>query len=626
MDFFASQDQAHRQTRRLIGLFLLAVGCIVAALNFLAGTLYVVSGHIHAASFGAALFAVPPNVYWLTTLAVLALILGGTFYRMASLSGGGAAVAEMVGAREIHLASASASEQRLIHVVEEMAIASGTRIPRVFVMDGQRGINAFAAGYSPNEAAIAVTQGALEQLDRDELQGVIAHEFSHILNGDMRLSIQLIGVVAGLVLIGDVGSFFMQFGRGDSDLDVRRRGDARLVILGLCIWLIGSVGVFFGALIKAAISRQREYLADASAVQFTRNPQGIGGALIKIGDAGSNVVHLHARELSHMYFGQVDTDFFATHPPLEDRITRILGSARAELLKRSLKNSTAVVDAQMPESPAFASVAPQGAMPASMLASVGNCSAANVQRAQQLIDTLPAEVRRAASTQAGARAVLYALLLDGDEVRQRQLSIIAAGDHPTMADATERLAELIKPLGVATRMPIFSLAMASLRDLASSQRAELLHQIEALVNADGKVSLEEFVLLSLCKSQLNASPARNKRATGTLQVSSAAASTILALLVRVAQASGDVYAKAMERLHLAPTDSDTAQLSFHAVDAALVQLNLLEPLGKRDFIDACLHVVTADNKVTVAEGELMRAICAALEVPLPVLIEEAQIG
>src|SRR3990167_10736381 len=241
-----------------------------------------------------------------------------------------------------------------------MAIASGITVPEVFVMDEEKGINAFAAGYSPNEAAVTVTRGALEHLSRDELQGVIGHEFSHILNGDMRLNVRLLGVIAGIVLLGSVGRFLMDMGRGGSDGD-RRRGDFRIILMGLALWLIGWIGVFFGRVIKAAVSREREYLADAASVQFTRNPEGIGGALYKIGQTSGMISNRYAEELSHMYFGasvgKAFSSLFDTHPPIEDRIKRVLGDRGLLFIRSQAKKIGTIADATgdgMPEGAALA--------------------------------------------------------------------------------------------------------------------------------------------------------------------------------------------------------------------------------------------------------------------------------
>ena len=286
MNFFEQQDAARRQTTRLVVLFLLAVAAIVIAVNIVAALAFIgVSADVMA---GGVRIKAPASFYAMVTLATLALIAGGSLVQIASLAGGGAALARMMGARAVSRASSEPAERRLLNVVEEMAIASGTAVPQVFVMDDQPTMNAFAAGFSPSQAAVVVTRGTLEMLNRDELQGVIGHEFSHILNGDMRLNLRLMGVLGGILLLTTLGRILA---RSSSRRDSR---GSSFVLLGFGLIAIGYIGVFFGRLIQASVSRQREFLADASAVQFTRNRDGIGGALAKIGRAGSRVDHPQA--------------------------------------------------------------------------------------------------------------------------------------------------------------------------------------------------------------------------------------------------------------------------------------------------------------------------------------------
>ena len=341
MNFFEQQELARRNSRRLIVLFVLAIVAIVIAVNVAATLLYQFFVLPTAArGIGAQL---PHGFYFTNTIVVVGLILGGTWLEMSRLRAGGSAVAQRVGARAVDPSTRDALDRRLLNVVEEMAIASGVPVPRVFVMDNEATINAFAAGHSIDDAVVTVTRGTLTRLNRDELQGVVAHEFSHILNGDMKLNLRLIGVLYGLLIVALAGRFLLEIGgrsRGGSD---RSSGGAIMVLFaaGLLLWLLGYIGVFFGRLIKAGVSRQREYLADASAVQFTRNPDGIGGALRKIAGLslesglGSRIDHPQAESLSHLFLGAARPNFarglFATHPPMEERLRRIYGRAMEAL-------------------------------------------------------------------------------------------------------------------------------------------------------------------------------------------------------------------------------------------------------------------------------------------------------
>src|SRR5438552_8445711 len=251
MDFFEQQHRARRRTWLMLLLFVLAVAAIVAAFDLVCAIVYIWLFDVQILYSSSLLQQVPRSVYAWSTIGTLLVIGWGTASRLYQLSGGGVAVADLIGAR--HVKRDEPAERRLLNVVEEMALASGITVPLVFVMDDQRTINAFAAGYSPNEATIIVTRGALEQLNRDELQGVVAHEFSHILNGDMRLNITLVGVIAGIVLFGSLGAAMMTGGsRSERDGGTIGAGfDPRAFFIGLVLWIIGSIGVFAGRLIKA---------------------------------------------------------------------------------------------------------------------------------------------------------------------------------------------------------------------------------------------------------------------------------------------------------------------------------------------------------------------------------------
>src|SRR5512145_3124237 len=335
MDFFEHQEVARRSTRRLVVLFALAVVCVVVAVNLMGAALYF--AFLLPADRAWSIAALPNGFFLTNTLVVLGLIGGGTAVEMNALASGGDAVARMVGARPVDPSTRDLLDRRLLNVVEEMAIASGVPVPRVFVMDDESSINAFAAGHSINDAVVAVTRGTLTRLSRDELQGVIAHEFSHVLNGDMRLNMRLIGVLFGLTMVAMAGRFLLEIAGRSRGGSGRGSGSALAVLFlaGVSLWVLGYIGVFFGRLIKAAVARQREFLADASAVQFTRNPDGIGGALRKIGGLGladglgTRIDHPRAEALSHLFLGAARPAFvkgvFASHPPIAERVRRIYG-------------------------------------------------------------------------------------------------------------------------------------------------------------------------------------------------------------------------------------------------------------------------------------------------------------
>lgn len=319
MDFFQAQDRARANTTKLTLLYIAALLAITTAIYAIAILFLQQDQGQTLADYWH------PEIYAATTLATLAIIGLGTLVKTLQLRTGGPAVAESLGGQLITPKTADFQQRQLLNIVEEMSIAAGVPAPKTYLLP-EPGINAFAAGYTPKDAAIGITQGALDTLDRDELQGVVAHEFSHILNGDMRRNIRAIGLLFGIFLIALIGRILISVRYRSRDS--KNNSAAAFIILGLALIIIGCVGQFFGRIIQAAISRQREYLADASAVQFTRNPSGIAGALKKIRDHGSRIQNPHATETSHLFFANALTSLFATHPPLEKRIAAIEQKSR----------------------------------------------------------------------------------------------------------------------------------------------------------------------------------------------------------------------------------------------------------------------------------------------------------
>src|ERR1039457_750285 len=346
MDFFAAEQRARKRTARLLVLFGFAVAGTVFA--GYAATVFAlrVAGNNAGAGYGYPRYRSPgfvgdaaqgpfwqPRLFAAVSLCTLAVIGVASLYKWSEYSAGGSAVAEGVGGRRVDPHTTDPKEHQLLNVVEEMAIASGLPVPAVYVLDEEPAINSFAAGLTTSDAVVTVTRGTLQKLSRDELQGVVAHEFSHILNGDMRMNIRVSAIIFGILVIGLAGRatlWGLRAGRLGSSRG-KGGGGAVLVVLGigLALLAIGYIGYFFGRLIQASVSRQREFLADASAVQFTRNPDGVTGALKKIGGyaIGSELDTHRAAEIGHFFFAQAfASDFgglWATHPPLGSRISAI---------------------------------------------------------------------------------------------------------------------------------------------------------------------------------------------------------------------------------------------------------------------------------------------------------------
>jgi Zn-dependent protease with chaperone function len=627
MDFFRSQDIARRNTVRLVILFALALISLVAITNLLL-------------LFGLGAFAetidepifqqVDWHLYAYVSVAVIAIVGFGCLYKIISLSGGGARVAEMMQGRLIVQGGSDLDEQRILNVVEEMAIASGTPVPPVYLLE-EEGINAFAAGYSPADAVIGITRGAIQSLSRDELQGVIAHEFSHILHGDMRLNIRLIGILYGIMVLGMMGYYLLR----SSALSRRSKNGGNIAVVGIGLMVIGFAGTFFGNLIKAAVSRQREFLADASAVQYTRNPDGIADALKRIGGskAGSVLENPGAAEISHALFGNgvrfSINSLFATHPPLEKRISAIQPNWDGSFdIKEKVEQPEPTKDAS---AKGTAKGALSGltalAMTDALISQAGIPQEANLTRAKQLLATIPSALLKAAHNPFSARALIYLLLLDDDETLARQqLETMQERADPAVYDALLKLFEAHLEVSQELRLPLVNLALPTLRQLSAEQYAVFRENLTLLVLSDGRTSLWEWVLQRVVLHQLDAVFLPNNRfhhqAHHSLKHLAPECAIVLGFVVRAGHQEGltdqEVFAKAMAQLELpeAPMP-DKEAFSIDSINNALEALQGLRPLKKPAFLKACAVAIAADGVAHALELELFRAIAATLDCPLP---------
>ncbi len=660
--FFENQQLARRNTKLLVLMYALAVAGVILAVDLVIGGLYAWNAfggpETRHLSLVGQLKAVPGQLYLWGAAGTAALVFTVSGWNIMQLSGGGAAVAEMAGARRVDPGTRDPLERRLVNVVEEMAIASGVRVPTVYVMDGEPGINAFAAGYEVSDSIVAVTRGTLETLNRDELQGVVGHEFSHILNGDMRLNIRMIGVLAGIVFIGSVGEFLMRSQRSSSS---DSKGAAPIFLAGLALLLIGYIGLFFARLIKAAVSRQREFLADASSVQFTRNPDGIAGALdqIEVASSGSLIAGRHAEDLSHMYFGQGIavrlSGLFDTHPPVEERIQRVHSRFDRESYRRSRPPASRVLeeDEGGGERPgpdrkaaaaavlaAGAALAPAGRRGADAGAQwgrsahesanlVGSMDGAKVDYAAKLLAALPAGLRESLRDAQGASATLVALLLaPKEEVKKAQLDALAAKGLGPLAEAANRASALTRRLGAAFHVPVIDLALPAVKAAPEAARKELLAALEAVIQADRRVSLHEFVVLTMLRNQL----APRGKAAGNRKIADLQfdAITVLSLVAHagtrqdVKGARADALQAAMragtKEMSLAEVPP-SASLTLQRAADALESLKQLAPMQKAVLVKGLFATVSFDGSIRVVEAELMRLVGAVLDCPLPPLLE-----
>lgn len=644
MNFFEHQEAARRRTGLLIAYYVVAVTLIiisiygVTAFILLRGSASLPDGSIQWNRLW------DPSLFLMVSVTLLALVGGGTVYKVMSLSSGGEAVALMLEGRPILPDTTNLSEKRLLNVVEEIAIASGTPIPKVFVLDNEPGINAFAAGISPSDAVIAVTRGALDHFNREELQGVIGHEFSHILNGDMRLNIRLIGVLNGILVIALVGYWMFRMtansSRQRSSRDRKGGGPAAAIaILGLATMVIGYIGVFFAKLIKSAVSRQREFLADASAVQFTRNPLGLSSALQKIGAlaSGSRVQNTHAEEASHLFFangvGFSLLNLLATHPPLDERIRRIDNSFDGSFktpASHEPESSTLLGLASSstpPPIPASASTR-HAVTPQSVVADVGTLQAGALEYATTLLAIMPTEILQAVRHSSGAQAIVYGLAMNLDHTMlcEGQMDYLSTHAAPAVHRDVLALANILRTLRPELRLPIAELAIATLRHLTTAQYREFRDNLIHLASTDNEISLLEYAVLRMTLRNLDSLHGCSKRPTVRFTSLSGLTSECAILLSVVAwfgssnQPNAETaFARGSLRLDALPLGTLLKQkhASLKELDTALDRLVEAAPSLKEKIIAAAVDAATTDGIITTEEGEVLRAIADALDCPTP---------
>ncbi len=638
MDFFSAQEHARRQTGRLVLYFSLGLIGLIASIYLLVAVLYETqtpSGSPQAMANQFPLYH--PDLLAAVAGATSVVVGAGSAYKMMQLSQGGETVALMLGGRPINIDTRDPAERKILNVVEEMAIASGVPVPPVYLLENEEGINAFAAGHKPSNAVIGVTRGSVELLNRDELQGVMGHEFSHILNGDMKLNIRLTGLIHGILVISIIGYYILRsqqsvvhYGLSSSN-DREKKGDSRafFMLLGLALYILGYIGVFFGQLIRAAVSRQREYLADASAVQFTRNPQGIAMALAKIGGygAGSRVQEAHANEVSHIFFSSAVSQLFATHPPLADRIKRIFpewdGSFPDPRAERVVEKPASPKKKARPFPAGF----PFPMSTEGVVGTVGGPTSENIATASAILGSLEEPIVAASHETFTAQSLVYCLLLHSDqEVRSRQLAHLQRELKPSIFEATLALVPAVQAMSPVSRLPAIELSLPALRQLSKGQYIHFRDNVLNLVNADQRITLFEYVLqlfvLRCLDEQFGLRRPKPSRISNPAEIAGDVA-RVIGLLAHVgaddAAGAARLYAKGWKAFGSSVPAPSVArdELSLPAFGESLEHLAEAVPRLKKQIVSAATACVVEDEEVSVPEYELLRTIASVLETPMP---------
>jgi len=626
MDFF--QHQAKAKSRTLLLVILYCLGLM---------GLTVVMGVVTFIVFASAETEPDPAIMFLCIGGVLAVLIGGSLFKTAELSsGGGRGVAESLGGRQVRSSTTDPAERQLYNVVEEMALASGLPMPTLYIMDRERSINAFAAGFSPNAAVIGVNRGTVDLLTRDELQGVIAHEFAHILNGDMRMNMRLIGILFGLQLLAIIGYYAIYALRYLASRRVDQVTAAIMLALlsgGVTLMIVGYIGVFFSAIIKAAISRQREYLADASAVQFTRNPDGIAGALKKIGclAVGSNISSPHAAETSHLFFGDVCGLFslgglLATHPDLTTRIRRI--DPRFDGRFPRLSDFKPVKYPHKSQTSHFKNLQPTTtASKQSVIEHIGELSITNMLTAGAVLNAIPKNVSVSADNPLTAQAVFFAMLLDANEgIRNRQLTQIQTSGSLFLRGETLRLQPHIHSLSEQEKITLAQHVSATLREMTLAQYRQFVKILDSLISSDQTMDLFEYTIKAMLHRDLDIHFGLAKQLRVRHTTMASVRRPVVAVLSYLAysghpsqQEAAEAFSAATKELGLSDPMLMLVEVTTRQFDQSLRTLTETSPALKKQVFSAFMTCVWHDGKIVPKEAGLIRAIAAMLAIPIPML-------
>lgn len=640
MNFYRAQQDARRKTWQLGLLFGAAVLSLILLTNLLVGVsaFWLTTTGVEQGVNLNILETIPLEFWAMVSAAVLGVVGLACLYKYFALRGGGRAVAESLGGTRLMQGTKDYKHKRLLNVVEEMALAAGIPVPPVYLID-EPSINAFAAGMGTDDAVIGINQGTIDLLNREELQGVVAHEFSHIMNGDTRINLRLIIMLHGILFIGIVGYMVL---RSTGHRSSGRNGNSALPLLALGggLMAIGYGGTFFGNLIKAGVSRQREFLADSSAVQYTRNPQGIGGALKKIGGYvnGSLMSHPNAKEASHMFFGDAMehrlSNFLSTHPPLPVRIKAIEPNWNGEFPAIDAAVLARQINAENPLASSFSGAATTVLEDsfdvlehevAAVNEAVGNPSDESHDNALLVMQSTDTELLEAAHNPLGAKALAYAMLLSDEESpRQQQMQLLQSLEQLQIPEHTAVLHSLLQDSDDLHQITLLRAAMPALKEMSRAQYQKFFQTVVDLIKADKQIELFEWVLHRLLVKELKPHFERVKpirwRYAELAQVADETC-VLLSALARAASSNPETqqqaFAQGLSSAEVAGTFNATQDPNFARLTAALNRLKQLAPLAKPKLIKACAATVLADENVTVAEGALLQGVAATLDCPLP---------
>ena len=643
MNFFQAQDNARRNTWRLGALFALAVVTLIILTNLLVAFAFGWIGQQQGLTLQQSIAARPFDSWIWISLGVVGLVAVASIYKYLSLQGGGRTIAEALGGHLIPANTRNRQQKQLLNIVEEMALASGIPVPPVYLI-AEPSINAFAAGFGADDAVIGINQGTLDILNRSELQGVVAHEFSHILNGDTNINLRLIAILHGILFLGMIGYGLMRTG------GFSRKNGAPILAIGVGLIVIGYGGTFFGNLIKAAVSRQREYLADASAVQFTRDPGGIANALKKIGgySVGSYLENDAAEEVSHMFFGasaqKFASSFMATHPPLEQRILAIepnwdgkfpiAAHPEPQSHRANTRHQSAGIRPAGAQAMGFApsTISPSTDTARSntadnIVASIGTLNQENVHRAQNLIAQNADRLNDAAHDPYEARALVYAMLIDPNTtIAQQQVNLVQQHAEKGVAPFLDQFIPLLQQTDASQQLALLDMSIPAIKSLSHPQYKKFMHNCAGLITIDKHIDLFEWVLHRILVKELHGhfeGPQNYHGRIKKIAKVEAEASLILSIIASHngtdAMSQQSAYELGAKALVIDLPFNKQEYFDYQHINDALEKLRKLRPLVKPALLKACATTAMADGHLNDNEAALLKGIAATLDCPLPPL-------
>ncbi|MDG6773972.1 M48 family metallopeptidase [Thiomicrorhabdus sp. ZW0627] len=643
MNFYASQDRARKSTRWLVIVYLLSLTALTVISSWV---LLILLRTLGFQSFprGVEFYTLTENDIWLFA-GVAGFILFGalisSYVKGRELSKGGRMVALSLGGRKIQPNTSDFNERKILNVVEEMAIASGMPVPEVYILPDESAINAFAAGLTPTDAIIGLTQGAIEKLSRAQLQGVVGHEFSHILNGDMRLNIRLIMLITGIEFVGIIGRIFTQSSRSSRrSYSSRRRSNGKgagaIILAGIVLRLIGWIGVLFGRIIQAAVSRQREYLADASAVQFTRNPSAVANALKVIGGEayGSKLRKTDTSQVNHLFFCQVFDSYFnfifATHPPLEERIRHLEPSWDGEYLlppapKKTEEEKTAETTAESRLETVVTAAVLDGVVASQADSGVTNES---VPQSLSEYDRLLEKIQEPNE----AVALVVALLLRPTKSAETfseegAVNVLDASGFEGLGASVVEISVLLQKIGLQDELPLVEMAMPSLKSLSEPQYVRFKQLLDGIIQLDHQADIYEQTLYKLVTHFLDVHFGFSKARKVRYRKISAVAievQLLMSMLAHYGHAATEeaqveqAYRKGMGVVGLSfERRARVDAYSANDFDRATEKLAHCSLELKNTIMQGLLACAQFDGKVADVERELILAIAATMDAPIP---------